>query len=134
MKHFIYVAALSLSLLLTAFQSKHPSVSTLLVDMKENPVGIATEKPRFSWQIASDQANLVQTAYRIQVARTEKDLVKETHLVWDTRQVKSNQSMLVPYEGNRLVLGDSIIGVFRLRRIRALRMEPGAALDYGFTA
>ena len=69
--------------------------------MQENPQGIATQTP-FSWQITSDIPDVVQQSYRIQVAETEEDLEKEQNLLWDSGNVDSDQSILIPYEGSDL--------------------------------
>lgn len=71
-------------------------------EMKSNPLGINVEHPRFSWQIASGKADLQQTAYRIQVATSAEELKAETNLVWDSNEIDSDQSVLVPYNGPAL--------------------------------
>lgn len=55
------------------------------------PIGL-DEKPRFSWVLDSDNANVLQTAYRIRVCRG-------THTLWDTEKVESDRSVAVAYEG-----------------------------------
>lgn len=64
------------------------------IEYRENPIGI-DNPPRFSWKIKSNHPDLVQTAYQIQVTGGGK-------LMWDSGCVKSNQSVLVPYEGKPL--------------------------------
>ena len=70
--------------------------------MQENPVGLTTTTPRFSWQIDSKMQDILQTSYRIQVARSEKELKSETNLIWDTGDVPSDESVLIPYQGEAL--------------------------------
>src|SRR5690554_5937784 len=72
------------------------------VEMQENPVGLETTTPRFSWQIASSKQDIQQESYQIQVALSEKDLKNEANLIWDSGVVPGNQSVLIPYEGEDL--------------------------------
>lgn len=81
-------------------------VDSLKVEMQENPVGVETPTPRFSWQIASNVQDIHQKAYRIQVARSEQDLKKETNLLWDSGDVPNDESVLIPYEGEALLSGE----------------------------
>lgn len=80
-------------------------VKNLRVEMKENPLGIDSAHPRFSWQVSSDRPDLVQTTYRIQVAASPEALAAEGPLMWDSGTVASDASVLVPYEGEPLASG-----------------------------
>ena len=71
--------------------------------MQENPVGLNTLAPRFSWQISSTTPDLVQQSYQIQVALTEEELKKGINLLWDSGVVDSDLSVLIPYRGESLV-------------------------------
>jgi len=62
----------------------------------KNPIGIDDIRPVFSWKIDAGQNDVYQLSYRIQV-RDE-----ENNLVWDSREMHSDQSVNVVYEGNRL--------------------------------
>ena len=91
---------LSLQLLLvTAFAQS--TVTHLLLENKPNPIGVDILSPRFSWQLASDKRNTVQTAYAIQVFAAEN---KKTP-VWNSGKVNSGQSVFVPYAGSALQSG-----------------------------
>jgi alpha-L-rhamnosidase len=79
-----------------------PRVIALRTEYKENPLGIDVRKPRLSWQLQSDHRGVVQSAYQIQVARTEGELRAARNLLWDSGQVKSAQSTLISYEGPAL--------------------------------
>ena len=61
------------------------------VEYRKNPLGLDTE-PRFSWKLVSEQENTMQNTYQIVVS-------KETQEVWDSGVTKSEQSVLVPYQG-----------------------------------
>ena len=78
----------------------------LQTEMRENPEGISVEKPRFSWKLASDQQYVIQTAYKIEVATSEKDLKTGTNLVWNSEMTESDRSLLVEYAGKSLEQGE----------------------------
>ena len=77
-------------------------VTQLQVEMKSNPLGIDITQPRFSWQIASNQPDLVQVGYHIQVAASPEELEAGKNLVWDSGDVTSEQSLFIPYDGQPL--------------------------------
>src|SRR5262245_39639971 len=62
------------------------SVSALRVEYKENPLGIDVLKPRLSWQLDADHRGVMQSAYQIQVASGENDLVAGRKLLWDSQK------------------------------------------------
>lgn len=66
-----------------------------VIEYRKQPVGLSIQQPRFSWKIESDEKNVVQTAYRLQVFCDEA-------CVWDSGKVDSSQSVLVPYAGKQL--------------------------------
>ena len=103
MKQSIYLALLLLALLPAGCQKNKTAVTALKIEMQENPEGVATTNPRFSWQITSGTPDLVQQSYQIQVARTEDDLKRGHNLVWDSGVVESDLSLLIPYEGDDLL-------------------------------
>ena len=88
-------------------QSK-PEAVNLQIDYKTNPIGIDGCKPRFFWEIRTNDRNVVQTAYQIRAAFSEKDFNSPDQLVWDTRKVKSDQSIQVDYNGPELKSGQRI--------------------------
>lgn len=67
----------------------------LRIEYRENPIGLDVKKPRFSWKIASEEQNVLQTAYQIFVE-------KEGTIVWDSGKRESSSSVLVEYEGMEL--------------------------------
>ena len=71
------------------------SISWLRVENLQNPQGIDTAEPRFSWTILSDKQDVRQTAYQI-VVSTEKGEV------WNTGRVESDQQLWVRYQGKPL--------------------------------
>lgn len=78
-------------------------VTNLKVELKTNPVGLDIAHPRFSWKISSKSSNVNQMGYQIEVAKSEKNLLAGKNLVWDTKKVKSSSSLLIRYNGIRLL-------------------------------
>jgi len=75
------------------------SVGKLTCEQLVNPLAVAGEHPRLSWQINSHENGVLQTAYRILVATSEEKLARGEADVWDSGKVPSSQSVLVPYDG-----------------------------------
>lgn len=72
-----------------------------------NPLGIDSDRPRFSWKLLDKRGTKgqQQTAYRILVA-SNTFLLEQNHAdVWDSKKVESNQSALIPFGGEKLVSG-----------------------------
>ena len=65
------------------------------IEYREQPKGLAVRIPRFSWKIASDEKDVVQTSWQIIVNCGGS-------CVWDSGKVESDQSVLVPYGGPEL--------------------------------
>ena len=82
------------------------TVNKLLTENRENPIGLDTGKPRFTWIMSSTKRNVSQSAYQIRVARSESLLKKGKDLVWDSDVVKSGQSVHVMYNGDGLKSGE----------------------------
>src|SRR5262245_6978555 len=79
-------------------------VERLRTNDAENPIGIGTAIPRFSWQLRSDARGVKQTAYRLRVAAEPGDL-QHGPLVWDSGRVHSDASTYRPYGGPALASG-----------------------------
>lgn len=67
-------------------------VQNLLTENRVNPIGIDVKQPRFSWQLASDKRNIMQSAYAIQVMSGKS-------VVWNSGTVEGSQSVQVAYSG-----------------------------------
>jgi alpha-L-rhamnosidase len=67
-----------------------------------NPLGIESQAPRFSWQLVSEIQGDFQTAYRVIVADTEEAAKEGTGNVWDSQKAQTNQNMNVVYQGGDL--------------------------------
>lgn len=80
----------------------HSELEQLKVNRAENPLGIDTPNPRFSWKITSEKRGAAQTAYRILVASSPDLLVEGKADMWDSKRVDSDQSIEVEYKGRAL--------------------------------
>ncbi len=100
---------IGLSLLLIIVQSYSAlaqiTVSQVFTESRTNPVGLDRAQPRFSWQLASDQRNVMQTAYELRVSEDSAALVRGDSLVWNSGRVPSDASTFIPYEGDSLQSG-----------------------------
>ncbi|MBS1666627.1 MAG: family 78 glycoside hydrolase catalytic domain [Bacteroidetes bacterium] len=79
-------------LFLSSFTFAQVKVQHLLTENLSNPIGLDMSTPRFSWQLAGDKRNILQTAYEIK-------MVSGKSTVWGSGKVMSNQSIQVPYAG-----------------------------------
>lgn len=81
---------------------KSASVYDLKCNLQSEPVGI-TELPLcFSWKIHSDGRQYKQTAYRILVASDPEKLARHRGDIWDSGNVRSDESQWIAYKGQEL--------------------------------
>lgn len=87
-----------------AFQERLSAETTfqLRVEYVENPIGINTDKPRFSWIPVSSARNQFQSAWEIIVSDNEGDLKNNKGKQWSTGKVASGQSLHIVYGGEAL--------------------------------
>lgn len=74
------------------------TVTGLLCEYHENPIGIEVQKPRLSWKINATENNMLQTAYEIKVT----ELAGKGETIWNSGKVNSGQSVNVEYGGPAL--------------------------------
>src|SRR4249920_3122616 len=77
----------------------------LRAEYKENPLGIDAREPRLSWEIQANGRGVMQSAYHVRVARSERDLHDGRNLVWDSGRISSDESAHCPYKGPPLQSG-----------------------------
>jgi alpha-L-rhamnosidase len=77
------------------------AVRNLLTENKKDPVGLDVTEPRFSWQLASETRNTLQSAYEILLV----DAFKPQQILWNSGKILSAQSVFVPYAGPVLQSG-----------------------------
>ncbi|GAB3018356.1 hypothetical protein GCM10027051_24370 [Niabella terrae] len=79
------------------------AVRQLLVEQQSFPIGIGTARPRFSWQLHSDQRNIRQVAYEILVASSRSLLERNRGDLWSSGKITGDGTVLVPYDGKPLL-------------------------------
>jgi hypothetical protein len=100
MKRLIFLGILSL--LVISLPAQTLSVTHLTCDYKSNPLGVDRLHPSLSWQLVSQQKNVLQTAYRILVADDAQLLARNEGNIWDSKKIQSAASIQVKYEGKSL--------------------------------
>ena len=81
------------------------SVRHVFTETRLNPVGLDQAQPRFSWQLASEQRNVLQTAYELRVSEDSAALLQGQRLVWNSGEVASEASTYISYAGEPLRSG-----------------------------
>ncbi len=61
-----------------------------------NPISITVQKPSFSWKLEDGRNDIYQVAYQVIV------LKEGTEVVWDSKVVKSNDTIGIIYDGQEL--------------------------------
>ena len=85
------IAIFCLFLLSAISISAKVTLTALTVEGRTAPTGLDVLQPRLGWQIVSDQQDVVQTSYHIQLSKS----VKGKANVWDSGIVSCNQSQWV---------------------------------------
>ncbi|RYG68344.1 hypothetical protein EON80_11845, partial [bacterium] len=87
---------------MSAFAASSVTISQLRCENVSSPMGVEAKQPRLSWQLASGERAINQTAYRVLVASTSALLSKNVGDLWDSGQVKSALSNEILYKGKPL--------------------------------
>ena len=74
----------------------------LTCEYTENPLGIDTKTPRFSWTLAGSERNQWQSAYGIIVSDNLKDISNATGNAWTSGKINAEQNIQVEYAGKPL--------------------------------
>ncbi len=95
----------------------------LKTEYLENPIGIDTKSPRFSWQIITNEPGVLQQAYQIIVGTDSLKVENGQGDVWNSGEIQSGTIPAV-YAGNEI---QPFIRYFWKVRIQ---VEDGSWLDY----
>ena len=71
-------------------------VVSLLTEYTSCPMGLDEVRPRFSWQMRSEERGASQAAYRLTLTD------EQGQTVWDSGRITSSTSLAVPYAGTVL--------------------------------
>lgn len=91
-----------LLLLCSSALAQDLAVSRLRCEGLPEPLGIDSMPPRLNWIVESTARGQKQTAYRVLVASSKAALEKDHGDLWDSGQVKSDQTAHVRYAGKAL--------------------------------
>jgi alpha-L-rhamnosidase len=80
--------------------------SELTCEYAANPLGVDTPQPRFGWLLRSDERSQLQSAYRVLVATSQKQLQANVGAIWDSGKVSSDRSVNIEYQGKPLSSGE----------------------------
>lgn len=80
-------------------------VAKLTCENLENPVGINTLQPGFSWVNKSSRQGASQMAYQILVASNTQLLNEKDADYWNSGKMESDASLFLPYQGRFLTSG-----------------------------
>ncbi|GEM_PF-27731 len=103
--HHRLIALLIVTLIFSSCEfSKRKSIQpvNLRCENLENPIAIDITSPLLSWNLVSEKRGQLQSAYRILVAESEKNLENDNGDFWDSGKIESTQSVNIKYEGKSL--------------------------------
>ncbi len=79
------------------------SITSLKTEGMTNPLGIDTDRPRFSWKtMATTETNVMQKAYQIMVSSTVEKLNVNDADIWNSGKVNSDKQLWIPFGGGEL--------------------------------
>jgi alpha-L-rhamnosidase len=106
-KYTLYILLISI-LVLSSFQGNKEgnlSIVNLRCEMLSSPEGIDSPNPRLSWEISTTQRGIEQVSYQVLVASSTDKLKANTADLWNSGEVKSDESVNVTYRGKPLSSG-----------------------------
>ncbi len=95
----IFIALLFFLTSISNLLAQKLQVSDLTCEYQNNPVGIDVKIPRFTWKLISTQQGVKQASYSIRVGLDSNTIIKGQNILWQSGDVQSDQSVLVPYSG-----------------------------------
>ncbi|WP_372950332.1 alpha-L-rhamnosidase C-terminal domain-containing protein [Mariniphaga sp.] len=97
----IFFAAFSFFPAVTSEKNRPSELLCELLSCPELSV-ITNPNPTFSWIVNSQLNNDFQTAYQIILATSEKDLLEQENVFWNSEKVSSTKSSNIVYDGTPL--------------------------------
>jgi alpha-L-rhamnosidase len=90
------------ALLLAPLAAHAITPGALKTEFLDNPLGIDTAKPRFSWIVEDTTPGAKQSAYQIQAATSPEKLAKGEADLWDSGKNMSDETLGIEYGGRPL--------------------------------
>ncbi|MGF1583685.1 MAG: family 78 glycoside hydrolase catalytic domain [Bacteroidales bacterium] len=100
----LFLITVNHTCLISAQNNNELVLTGLKTEYYTDPVGIDVLSPRLSWLLVSDNRNIHQAAWQVQVAG-KKESFTAGNLIWDTGKVSSNISVHNSYSGPALESG-----------------------------
>ncbi|AWI09662.1 hypothetical protein CKA38_10730 [Ereboglobus luteus] len=116
----------AVAMIVTLFAFASAARATLAVDSLrcenlESPLGIDSDKPRFSWRISSPERGENQVAYEILAATNAERLARDYGDLWNSGRVTSSETLNIPYNGRPLATSQQVFW-----KVRAWSNAPGS--------
>lgn len=105
MKSIVHFSILFIGCISFANEPNTIDLHDLRCEHLTNPIQIDASNPRLSWKLktSNPQArNISQSAYQILVASRSELLENNEGDLWNSGRIKSDQSVLIPYQGSNL--------------------------------
>ena len=116
MRGFIFLGLWALLCLnLMRANGSNLKVVNLKSEYSVNPIGVDSERPRFSWQIESERRGIIQETYQIIVSGYKDGLLQDTGIIWDSGEVYASKSTNIEYEGPKLLSRERYLWKVRIR-------------------
>ncbi len=107
LKHKVLASVLAVCMLTSAMavtttaqtdSTSSTSIVDLTTEYRDQPIGIDTDAPRFSWKMDSNLIGQEQTAYQVNLYQGEAS----GQPIWTTGKVKDDSSVAIQYDGEPL--------------------------------
>ncbi len=89
------------------------TTTRLSCELRTDPLGVDTPRPRLGWIVESAERDQRQAAYQILAAGRREDLTPERADLWDSGRVESDRTISVLYDGAALVSGQECFWTVR---------------------
>ncbi|WP_455565442.1 family 78 glycoside hydrolase catalytic domain [Mucilaginibacter lappiensis] len=77
-------------------------VETTRCENNQNPLGVSTANFHFGWELSAKDRSETQSAYQIGVSSSKAKLIANEFDVWNSGKIPGNNSIMIPYRGNKL--------------------------------
>lgn len=105
--------------------------TNLRVEWLVEPLGVITDRPRFSWELTDPRPGARQSAYRLEVASSVEKLAAGAPDVWDSGVVRSSATVGVEYGGPELPSLATFVWTVTTFDAEGRASRPAAARRFG---
>src|SRR5687768_11086841 len=96
---------LSFALSVCSVLSQPTTISNLLCNNRSHPNNVDNKPPRFSWQYQTSQQAFSQSAFKVQVSDSYRELKNGVANSWNSGRIQAGHSINIPYGGEPLSAG-----------------------------